>query len=242
MKTTSRKITLFSLAALMTASLPVLPAGAVPSADAFCTRAQTLMTSREATLTAQLETMQTNFQDRLSRLASAQQTTDGSVEAARTTAKEQFEAKVAELLAIENLTEEQKQAIETFKTSVQAAETTRAAAVDAARETYRTDLQTTIEEQQATLTQAATIYQDAIKTAFTTASANCANGTAMANLQTAIVAARKALSDTRAGLQTGDDIKALAETRRSAVAAANTTFRDAVKQYSQDLAAALPQN
>ncbi len=240
MKTTFNRISAAAFVAVVTLSLPALPASAVDSTakpSTFCTRIGSLMSANESTLDAHVATMKSDFAARTAQLGANQQNLDQKVAAARAKTLESFNQKVADLAAQEGLTDAQKTAIETFKTDMTTAEQTRRTAVDAARGTYRTQLKATITNYQTSLTNAVTTYQAAVRSAFSGASTGCGDGSALTTLRTNLKTARETL---QASLKRDNiGIKELAQTRRSAVQAANTSFKESVREYTATLTAVL---
>ena len=245
MKRTSKPLTIFVFLAVVLFAVPsahvsAVTAGTTDSGNGgFCVRVATLMSTNEANLEAHVASMQSNFSARMTQLAADQQNIDQKVATARTEAKAQFEQKITAMEAKTGLTAAQKQAIETFKANMEKAESTRETAVDQARETYRTNLADTISGQQTSLQSSVATYQAAIKSAFSTAAASCGDGQALTTLRASVKTARQALETARNADKVGATIKSLAETRRTAVQAANQAFVTAVQQYTQDLTAAL---
>ncbi len=207
-----------------------------------CSRITTFAKTGKENLSEKRSTLQTDFSKRLSGIATKQTDVDKKVSEARLAAKTKFEEKIAKLEAKEDLTDVQKAAIETYKTEVQAAEVTRAAAIDDARAAYRTGLASLVTTNQQTLSSAVTTYQTAVSTALATATANCteANATAtLATLKASLKSAREVLNAKRTPDTNKAAIKQLATTRDAAIKAANEAFKTKVTALTVTLKAAL---
>lgn len=243
MKTHSKRIILTGASVALLLSGSPVAVDAVPSennSQNFCARIVNLTGSNQDAIEARLQTMRSNFSTRLSQMTGDQNSRDKNIAEARTAAKEKFEQRIATLLARDNLSEDQIQAINEFRTNVVEAEATRETAVDQARQTYRSSLSNIIAAQQNSLTQAANTYQEAISNAFTEATSNCEDGTqSLADLRTAVKNARQNLTAKRNNNQVSEDIRSIAEARRIAIQAANQAFRDSIKEYSATLNTAL---
>lgn len=235
--------------ATLLALLVVMPAFAIESPQTrqttepnICTRIATASKSGRATVSDKRTTLQTDFSNRLANLSTKQTEVDARVAAARDSATTKFEDKIKSLEAETGLTSVQLTAVGTFKTGVEAALTTRRAAVDDARAAYRTALVTQIATQQQELSGAVTAYQTAVTNAFAIAVADCTDTNAaatLATLKTSIKDARDTLNSARTPDTNKAAIKTLAATRDAAVKAANDTFRTTLKTLSTTLKTAL---
>jgi hypothetical protein len=255
MKTISNtlKTILLSSLSLMLGCFVITPAFAVDStgnpgevkpqeATTVCARILKFSTSSKNTITSKQGELQTDFSKRLKDVSGNQSQVDTKVATFRTNATAKFEEKIKSLEAESGFTDVQKAAIETYKTSVQSAESTRKVAVDSARSAYRTGLATIIANQQQTLSTASTTYQSSIDTAFTTAVDSCtsSNGeTVMATLKAAIKSARMTLDAARTPDATKAAIQQLAATRDASIKAANSAFHTTLTGLTATLKAAL---
>jgi hypothetical protein len=183
--------------------------------------------------------MEVDFQKRLSIISARHDEVDQKVATFRTTALDKFDLKVTELKSKTGLTTEQLTAIDTFVTSMKEAQAARAQAVDSARAAYRAALSEEITAHQARLLQAALVFQRSVSAAFTKAQTNCADKTAGVTLRTEIKTARDVFQTARKAEVTGSSVKQLAETRRTAIKAANEEFVKKVKEYTATLKTAL---
>jgi hypothetical protein len=183
--------------------------------------------------------MDANFSTRLTKITADKAAVDQKVATARTNAKKQFEVKVQALESKNGLTDAQKQAVATYKTDMELAETTRELAVDSARTEYRTALYSTVAGQQTALSNAVITYQAAFEKAFATAATGCNDGTTLATLKTAIQAAHQTLKTTLSTIKTTDKIKQLATTRNNAIKAADDAFAKQAAGFTATLKSAL---
>lgn len=238
MKTISRIIKSTSLTGIsaVMAIVIALPAFAVENttntvktetAVNVCTRIMALSTSSRSTLSQKRSDLQTDFSNRLTKLSTNQTDIDTKIADARTAVTTKFEDNIKSLEAKSGLTDVQKTAVETFKTNVEDAMTVRRAAVDSARSIYRTALASQISTHQQTLSNNVITYQTAVSTAFSTAVANCTDGSGsatMATLKATIKTARETLNASKTPDSSKTTIMALHETRSAAIKAANDTF------------------
>lgn len=251
MKTISNllKTTVTSGLAALLALFAVVPAFAINTPQpkqaaqaSICTRITTLSASGRATVSDKRSTLQIDFANRLAGLSTKQAEIDTKVIAARDAATTKFEDKTKSLEVEKGMTATQLTAIEAFKTGVEAAQTTRRAAVDDARAAYQTALATQIATQQQGLSGAVTTYQTAVTGAFATAVTNCTSANAVATLTTlkaSIKSARDALNTARTPDANKGAIQTLATTRNSAIKAADATFKTTIQALATTLRAAL---
>lgn len=211
------------------------PSGAVTGTGASCTRITTLQSTTQATIATHIATMKTDFATRLTGISTRETTVDQSVATARANISTKFAAKVKELEAQAGLTPVQLTAIDAYKADMIKAEATREAAVDAARSAYRTSLAAEVQTHQTSLSSDVAAYQTAVTTAFTTAVANCGDGTALATLRSDVKTAHQTLETARKADKVTTDIKAFATTRNDAIKAADTAFATSAAAYTATL-------
>lgn len=243
MKTISRIKTL-TIGTLTVAfsTIPALSTSAVGgnSDNAMCTRAENLYTTSRSTVAAHVATMKSDFTTQMLRLTSTKADVEQKVLDARAAATTKFDEKITELKATANLTDAQMTAITKYETDMKAAMTIRLTAVDAARDTYRTALAETVQTQQKEMTNAVEAYQTALSTALTTAKEGCSgNANSLTELKSMTKTARTTLANAQKSAHMGDDIKALATTRNTAIKAANDAFKESAKAYTATLVAIL---
>jgi len=206
----------------------------------MCTRAENLYTTSRSTVAAHVATMKSDFATQMLRLTSTKADVEQKVLDARAAATTKFDEKITELKATANLTDAQMTAITKYETDMKAAMTIRLTAVDAARDTYRTALAETVQAQQKEMTTAIEAYQTALTTALTTAKEGCSkDSNSLTGLKSATKTARATLATTQKSSHIGDDIKALAATRNTAIKAANDTFKQTAKTLTATLVAVL---
>ncbi|HUC96085.1 MAG TPA: hypothetical protein VMR16_00245 [Candidatus Saccharimonadales bacterium] len=248
MKTALNKIVITAILTPALILLPVSPALAVttlapdPLLSASTKACQHLLLLRSTdrdTIATHLATMDSNFAARLTKITSEKAAVDQKVATSRANAKKQFEAKIQTLESKTGLTDAQKQAIATYKTDMELAETTRELAVDSARIEYRTALYSTIASQQTALSNAVLAYQAAFEAAFATAAPSCNDGTTISTLKTAVQTAHQTLKTTLSNIKTTDQIKQLATTRNNAIKAADNAFDGQTATYTTTLKSAL---
>lgn len=205
----------------------------------LCTRIDSAISMYQSRITDRRSTLTTNFATRLSKITDRKTTIEERVVAARQTAATVFEEKITKLKAIEGLSEDQLTAIETFHTAMLAAQSTRQSAVDQARADYQNGLQTIMSDRQDELSAAVLAYNTAVDTAFSTAKANCSSAGAFVTLRSDLKSAKNELNSVRTETKSTDELKALTETRNTAIQLANSTFADTAKQNTDALRASL---
>jgi len=206
---------------------------------AICTQIGVLKNNNQTSLEVQIANTKNNFTQRISQITANQSSVDKQLATSRATASTQFDARITELLAKNNLTTSQKQAITLYQTNMKKAEVDRQNAVDNARSVYRKALTDVISGQQQTLTSAIATYQKTVDDAFATSVNNCGDGTAMSTLKTAVKTARQTLADTKQSTKSADAIKQLAATRDAAIKTANEAFAKTAADLSTALSTAL---
>lgn len=137
-------------------------------------------------------------------------------------------------------TDEEKQAVEQFITTVENAVKIRRTAVDNARETFRTASNKAVSDRSSAIQNLFEVYKKAASDAVEKAKADCATqedkGAVKQALREAIQTAHKNFMDARKKLDPlGEDVRALAETRREAVKKAVETFQETVRSAKEKL-------
>lgn len=157
-------------------------------------------------------------------------------------------AKDLSKLAAKATTNDQKQAVQTYKAAVQDAINTRRAAYDAARQTFRAGVQNAITSRRSTIKAQLATFQDSVSSAFSTAEASCAgsspNGQAIQQtLRTSLKSARETFQNDRKSDSTiGGQVKQLAATRQAAFQTADKTFQNSLAAARQALQQAFGKN
>ncbi|MDB5160495.1 MAG: surface antigen [Candidatus Saccharibacteria bacterium] len=243
MKTVSRILKFVGSTGLVVSLVVVssVPTHAVTNTNllATCNRISSLSDTSDVAIKTKVTSMNADFTTRLTNIADRTTTIDPKVDEARAKATAAFDAKVTALQEKTGLTAIQKAAIKTYAVNMNAAEKTRETAVDAARTTYRTALTSVVTTHQTSLTNATTTYQTSVTNAFATATAHCADSTAISNLKTSVKAARDIFKSTRTDAKVTTDIKALMATRDAAIKAADANFTKATATYTATLSAVL---
>jgi hypothetical protein len=247
MKTILNRIIITTIISPALILLTVSPAMAVvkPTTDSnnntdseACLHIITLRSAGRDGIASRLTKMNTSSSDRMKKIAADATAADAKLATARANTKKQFEDKIAKLELTAGLTNVQKQAIETYKTEMETAKTTRESAVDTARTNYRIALASIVTNQQTILTNAAVAYQAAFEKAFATATANC-NKADMPALKTAVQTAHKDLETAISNIKISDKIKQLETTRNDAIKAAKDTFAKQAATFTETLKTAL---
>ncbi len=236
---------LFSLL-LSSAALPAQAAvvKAPAAADAFCSNLPSLtsqvtdkLTNAENNITARQQQHLTDLknlqQDRAQKLSDlrAQETAD------RETIYAKLEAKAT--------TDAEKTAVTAFESSVNSAAGTRTAAVDAATQAYWNSLDSIMTARQGQVQTAAKNFGTAVQQALSSASGQCAAGTASATVRqqftSAIQTARDQFQTARQGIdKSGQQLKTAVQTRNSSVQQAVDAFQSSLKSAEATLKAAFP--
>ncbi|MCL5436036.1 MAG: hypothetical protein M1275_03055 [Patescibacteria group bacterium] len=141
-------------------------------------------------------------------------------------------------------TDQQKQAVETFRNAVEAAVQVRQAAVDAAIETFRQGLGEAAQVRQETTERARTTFQAAVQAAEEKAKADCETVDA-ATVRTQLLAdLHKARTQLQANIKVANQVQTtlqqLKQTRRQAIEKAFDAFHAAFQTALSDLKAAFP--
>lgn len=209
------------------------------SSTEACSRFTTLATTTNAKLAERLNAMKVDFTKRLSNIDNRHEAVDQKVTTFRTSLSDKFDARVAELKSKDGLTDTQLAAIDTYVQSIKMAEAAREEAVDSARATYHAGLAQEVKNQQQKLSEAAATFQASVSTAFTTAKADCGNGSATATLRASIKTARDVFQTSRKADAAKTSIRQLAETRTKSIKAADAEFKKNAESYRVTLKAVL---
>src|SRR3989344_3113862 len=137
----------------------------------------------------------------------------------------------------------QKQAVAEFKLTVEAAITTRKAAIDAAIQAFRTGVKNDLDARKSSVDAAIKTFTDAGKAAFEKARTDCASdvapATVRATLQASLKAAKEKLaSDIKIIEKKKDATKPLIEARKTAIEKAIQDFKNAMEAARTALKAA----
>jgi hypothetical protein len=241
----SKKIVSAILGASMSiaAFSPILASAQVRDNVGFCAQIDTITSNidqRMADRTAKLNTARANVKSQLSAKKTARDTKLAQSRAKwdqnRTEQYAKLESKAA--------TDVQKQALVSFKTSVNTAISTRRAAVDSASLAYRQGLAAALNARMSAVDAAMTTFKNAEAQAVAKAKADCAAGVKSADVRTAFRASMKAAQDTFQNSRKAIDnvkptIDALQKTRNDAVKKAISDFESAMDKARRDLKAAL---
>lgn len=206
-----------------------------------CSNLTVRQTAHLASIDTKISAMQTDFAARLAAIGVKQESVDLKAADFRSNRVKKLNDKIATFESNHTLTDAQKDAVNTYKNNVLAAEQTRQQAVDAARQTYRTTLRSAITERQDALTAATSKFRSSVNAAFTNAISACdGSGAAVQQtLRSEIKTARQTLKSDRTEAKVGETIRQAAATRRADIQAADKTFRQSVAEFSKTLALAL---
>jgi hypothetical protein len=197
--------------------------------ELFCAR----FTETMERLSSRMEDRSANVKDRVAkrseRRSDRRENRDAWLSSKRDTQDDRHEALYARLGAVAD-TDAEKAALAEFKTSADAALATRRSAVDKAIADFRTAVDQLVVGKKDAAADAYEEFKTALDRAMSEAQADCSAGTdpatVRAEFSTAMKAAREDLRNDRvATAKLGDDIKALAETKRQAIQAAVGTYR-----------------
>ncbi|MCL5435654.1 MAG: hypothetical protein M1275_01070 [Patescibacteria group bacterium] len=138
----------------------------------------------------------------------------------------------------------QKQAVETFRNTVEAAVQVRRTAVDAAIEAFRQGLKEAVQTRQETTERTRTAFQTAVQAAEAEAKANCGTLDAQTVRTQLLSDLQKARTQLRANIKVANQVQTtlqqLKQTRRQAIKKAIDTFHAAFQAALSDLKAAFP--
>lgn len=145
-----------------------------------------------------------------------------------------------------DLTDEQKVALETFKSAHATALAARKTAVDSAIATYRDDVENATGANKASIDSLIATFRAAVKAAHDKASADCQDSVDQAAVKETFIASIKAAKDAfaagRKDLENrGDSIKPLIEARNAAFKKAADDFKTAMEKARADLKAVFPE-
>jgi hypothetical protein len=132
-------------------------------------------------------------------------------------------------------TEEQKQAVEAFKNSIQVAISARRSAVDAALSVYRQGIEQAFTSRKSSVDAALDVFRNSIKTAFNQAQTDCAGGTDFKTIRQDLkaglkTAREKFVSDKQAIEKTGPSVSGLVTAKNQAIQKAFQDFKTATEQ------------
>ena len=134
-------------------------------------------------------------------------------------------------------------AVAAFKAAVETAVANRKQAVDAAIEAFRTGVDAAIGSKKTTVDSSLATFKTAVDAAFATAKSGCESGTDPATvretLQASLKAARASMGSERKDADTvGEQVRSLAEAKKTSFATALSEFKLAMEQARADLKAA----
>ncbi|HUD11134.1 MAG TPA: hypothetical protein VMS08_01885 [Candidatus Saccharimonadia bacterium] len=218
------------------------PSGS-PIPGQFCVNLTSVTGKIGSNTNDQFQQLKNNFSGRSGKVQSDMATVGQSLASARAVADQKRAADFAQLSG-KATTDDQKQAVATFETSVTAAITEQRAVVDAADSAFEKGVLADITARQTDLATAAAIYKAAVQAALTAAQASCSAGdnpvTVRATLQTSLQTARTNLQNASNGSgKLGPNLTNLETARKTAVQLAESTAKTQIAQALTILKAAL---
>ncbi len=216
----------------------------VPAGANFCTNLNTYATRITESLTKGSGNLESRQGKNRETLQQRQVARTEKLTETRETGDADRQAIYARLMANASTTEAHKQAVIQFQATVEAAVTTRRAAVDAAIKAYWDGMNSAMSGRQASIDAARTKFVAAINSAVSTAQASCASnadaGMVKAQFTASVSAAKTQFVTDRKGIDKyGPQVKALVQTRNVAVKKAFDAFHATMEQARITLKAAL---
>lgn len=204
--------------------------------NSYTARIAEALTKNKANLDNRQEKNKENFQERYEKRSQALTETRALGDADR--------GEIYARLMAKATTDVQKQAVEEFKASVEAAVATRRSAVDKALKAYWDALDTALNGRQSSVDYAKQTFANAINTAVATAQSACSAGNDPATVRTQFNASVKAAktqfaTDRKAIDKYGPQVKAIVATRNAEVKKALEAFKVTMQQVRAALKAAL---
>jgi hypothetical protein len=233
-----------AFAAFRAQSTDALGTTTLRTGELFCSRLATINTAKDIKLI--------ELENRLIAKRSEQEDkiTKNKVSNENALAQKRIEQDTKRLAGYEKLlghatTDEQKAAVEKFKSTVEALVIARRAAVDAAIAIYRSGMEKLITDRKAGMDVALATYKAAIKAAEQKAATDCAAGidplTVRTNLKSAADAARAAYKSEREIVKKiSDQVKTLGDARKAAFEKALNDFKVALETAKNELKAVFP--
>lgn len=159
--------------------------------------------------------------------------------ASKRTAASERRAKMYQNLMNKATTDEQKEAVETFKTTVEKAVKEREAAIDAAKLAFRNGIDAARTSRKTDGTDALAAFKATMQSALSEAKSDCEagqdQGTVRSEYLATLAEARKTLQEARKENGIGDTVSELAKTRAAAVKEALTTYKNTLEAAFQAL-------
>jgi hypothetical protein len=207
----------------------------------FCTRITESLTAVSAKLNQNDSRLREKRAETQNKLQERKAERQKAISQKRTETVSNTEAKLKELEI--DATAEQKVALQEFKTTLNTAQTTRKAAIDAAMQTYRAGLDKLVLSRQDAAKAAAATFKTSVNAAIQKAKADCAAKvdpkTVRETFNASMRAAQEQLrTDMKNIEKPGQGVEALAKVRNEAVRKAHDEFRTTMKAAHDKLKAA----
>lgn len=216
-----------------------------PKQENFCARIAAFKSQSDEELYSREVKLKASRNERAARSESKRKERDEKLSMKRDSRQENINEHFKKIES-RNLTDEQKAALETFKSAHASALAARKAAVDSAIATYRNGVKNAIDAHETSIDSLLATFRSAVKAAHDKAIADCQAGVDQVAVKEAFIASIKAAKDAfavgRADLDNrGDIIKPLIEARNAAFKKAAEDFRTAMEKARADLKAVFPE-
>lgn len=163
----------------------------------------------------------------------------------RAKAEAEMVQKIADLLAKADITDAQKNAVNTFSATQKAALAKRRAATDAARKTFQTGVQSAVNTKQSGMDTVVATFKSAVAAAFAKAKTDCASAMDISSVRETLRASLKAArekfkSDRESNTKLKVSIEPLIEARKKAFETARNEYRATMESARATLKTAFP--
>ena len=217
----------------------------VPAGRNFCERIDEVASRIDQQVTNRTTKLQTKRQEGINQLAGRRNVRNERAVENRVKRDENRTEHYAKLEA-RAVTSAQKEAVATFRATVESAITARKTAIDSATQSFRQSLNQVIIARQAAIDAAVNTFQSSRATAVNQARADCAAGidarTVRETFHTNIRTAQAQFNNERQGIEMRKDlIEPIQGTQRQAIEKAITDFRATMEKARTDLQAAFQQ-
>jgi hypothetical protein len=214
------------------------------AAKGICLRIDEISSKTKENVSQKEEGINARIQNKLQEMDQNREKRDNELAEFRTNADE-WRDKNYQLLEGKATTDEQKQAVEKFKTAVETAVKIRRESIDTAIDNFRDGVDKARTDHKSSLEGAMNSYQNAVQTAFEKAKNDCENGvdekTVRTTLRTSLESSKGQLREDKAGVtKFRDTMKVLIDAKKTAFEKAISDFKTAMKAATGDLKKAFP--
>lgn len=215
-------------------SLAKTASQATPAGVPFCSRIAQYALQIDQNLANRQAKLHAAQQNRLTNLQNRDNNNDTKLADLRKQWDQNRDQQFAKLEA-RATTDAQKQAVQTFETTIRAAITARRSAIDAAIETFRTGLAQVLTQRQTKVATAISSFQTSVDAAINKAKSDCGSGMDPKTVRAAFIASLKTArtqfqTDRQAIDKLATNVQPLVTARRTAIEAAVQTFKTAAEQ------------